>query len=157
CGKYCVVATCQGKVYECGDCIDNDGDCRVDSHDHDCLGPCSNNETSFYGDIPGQNNSQCKQDCYFDADTGADNDGCYWSHKCDPHEKAPNYAPEDNTCSYNLNANIPGTGQSCTQLMGAQSQLCHDYCGPLTPNGCDCFGCCTIPGAPTPVWIGSEV
>ena len=24
---------------------------------------------------------------------------------------------------------------------------CDDSCGPLTPNGCDCFGCCTLPGA----------
>jgi hypothetical protein len=31
-----------------------------------------------------------------------------------------------------------------------------NYCGVLVPNGCDCFGCCNIPGAPTPVFLGSR-
>jgi hypothetical protein len=31
-----------------------------------------------------------------------------------------------------------------------------DYCGPLTPNGCDCFGCCELPaGSGSYVWLGS--
>jgi hypothetical protein len=77
CGNYCQIKTCQGKVYECGDCLDNDSDCRIDSSDDQCLGPCDNTENSFYGGIPGQNNAPCKQDCYFDADTGAGNDQCY--------------------------------------------------------------------------------
>ncbi|NUO54035.1 MAG: hypothetical protein HOV80_34755, partial [Polyangiaceae bacterium] len=35
-------------------------------------------------------------------------------------------------------------------------QACHDYCGPLTPNGCDCFGCCELPaGSGSFVWLGS--
>jgi hypothetical protein len=38
-----------------------------------------------------------------------------------------------------------------------QSQECYDYCGPLTPNGCDCFGCCELPaGSGSYVWLGSE-
>jgi hypothetical protein len=24
------------------------------------------------------------------------------------------------------------------------TQQCIDFCAPLTPNGCDCFGCCTF-------------
>jgi hypothetical protein len=39
--------------------------------------------------------------------------------------------------------------------MTTQSQMCLDFCGPLTPNGCDCFGCCLIPGATTPIFLGS--
>lgn len=156
CGNFCTVKTCQGKVYQCGDCLDNDGDCKIDSEDDQCLGPCDNTENSFYGGIPGQNNSPCKSDCYFDADTGSGNDDCYWSHKCDPLEVAPNYPPEGSQCAYNPNANIPGTGSTCAQLFVSQSAVCTGYCGPLTPNGCDCFGCCAIPGAPTTVWLGSE-
>ncbi|NUO49832.1 MAG: hypothetical protein HOV80_13335 [Polyangiaceae bacterium] len=156
CGNFCQIATCQGKVYACGDCVDNDGDCHIDSADSQCLGPCDNTENSFFGGIPGQNNSPCKSDCYFDQDTGAGNDDCYWSHKCDPLEVAPNYPPEGSQCSYNPNANIPGYGGSCAQAFQTQSAGCGDYCGPLTPNGCDCFGCCAIPGAPTTVWLGSE-
>ena len=156
CGNFCVVATCQGKTYQCGDCLDNDGDCAIDSNDSQCLGPCDNTENSYFGGIPGQNNSPCKSDCYFDADTGSGNDNCYWDHKCDPHEVSPNYAPETSQCSYDPNANIPGTPETCAQLSTAQSAQCAGYCGPLTPNGCDCFGCCAIPGAPTTVWLGSE-
>jgi hypothetical protein len=157
CGNFCSVKTCQGKVYQCGDCQDNDGDCRVDSgSDVDCLGPCDNTEDSYYGGIPGQNNSPCKQDCYFDADTGSGNDACYWSHQCDPLEVAPGFPPEGSQCAFDPNANTPGTNQSCSQLLSSQLQQCLNYCRPLTPNGCDCFGCCEIPGAPTTVWLGSE-
>jgi len=153
------VATCQGKVYACGDLIDNDGDGLIDSQDPDCLGPCDNTEDSYYGGIPGQNNAPCKSDCYFDQDTGSGNDDCYWSHKCDPLETAPDYYPETQSganCAYNPNAQISGTSKSCDQLNLGQSQGCYDYCGPLTPNGCDCFGCCELPaGGGNYVWLGS--
>ena len=66
----CFVRTCQGKTYQCGDCIDNDNDGRVDDEDPDCLGACQNNEAGYFGKIPGQNNAPCKADCYFDQDTG---------------------------------------------------------------------------------------
>jgi len=140
CGFFCNIATCQGKVYECGDCIDNDGDCDIDAADAHCMGPCDNTENSFYGGIPGQNNSPCKSDCYFDQDTGSGNDDCYWSHKCDPLEVPPSYTPEGSQCAYNPNANIPGYSGSCANAFQTQSQVCSGYCGPLTPNGCDCFG-----------------
>ena len=156
CGNFCTVKTCQGKVYACGDCLDNDGDCKIDDADDQCLGPCDNTENSFYGGIPGQNNSPCKADCYFDQDTGSGNDDCYWSYKCDPLEVAPNYPPAGSQCSYNPGASIPGYGGSCAQAFASQSATCLGYCGTLTPNGCDCFGCCSIPGLAYTVWLGSE-
>ncbi len=66
--------------------------------------------------------------------------------------------PEPNTkCPYDANANIPGSGLGCNQLSQTQSQTCADVCGPLTPNGCDCFGCCELPaGSGKFVWLGSE-
>jgi hypothetical protein len=156
CGNNCVVTKCQGKVYQCGDCLDNDADCGIDVGGDDmCFGPCDNNEAGLKGNIPGQNSAPCKQDCYFDGDTGAGNDDCFWSHKCDPNEVAPDFYPEGPACAYDPNANIPGSNQSCAQLQVSQSQICLDFCGPLTPNGCDCFGCCDVPGAPTPIWLGS--
>ncbi|MDI1443992.1 hypothetical protein [Polyangium sp. 6x1] len=156
CGNFCKVTTCQGKVYACGDCVDNDGDCKTDSADDQCLGPCDNTEDSFYGGIPGQNNSPCKSDCYFDADTGSGNDACYWSHKCDPLSVAPSYPPEGSQCAYNPNASIPGYSGTCSMAAQTQSALCDTYCGPLTPNGCDCFGCCLLPWVDHAVWLGSE-
>jgi hypothetical protein len=173
CVKTCNITTCQGKTYQCGDCIDNDGDCRIDTGaDPDCLGPCSNNEAGFHGDIPGQNNSPCKMDCYFDQDTGAGNDDCYWNHACDPLEVAPNYPPEGSKCAYDPNTNVAGTNKSCAQLMSisppGQSTTCWEagaipvgrggpnYCGILVPNGCDCFGCCAVQGVGYPVYLGSD-
>src|SRR5262249_52372790 len=79
--RVCHYATCQGKVYACGDCADNDGDGRFDSDDPDCLGPCDNTESGALTlGIPGGNNAPCKADCYFDQDTGTGNDSCYWDH-----------------------------------------------------------------------------
>jgi hypothetical protein len=43
--------------------------------------------------------------------------------------------------------------QTC---MATQPTTCHDFCGPLTPNGCDCFGCCEVtPGSGDYVFVGS--
>ncbi len=147
----CHVTSCQGHVYACGDCKDNDGDGLVDMDDPDCLGPCQTREDAFGYAIPGAQKPACVQDCYFDGDYGSGNDDCYWSHTCDPLE------PEGAACAYDLSASIPGTTASCVELHGTpgQSNLCASFCGPLVPNGCDCFGCCEVPGAPTPIWLGS--
>jgi hypothetical protein len=158
-GPPTVIAECQGHVYQCGDLTDNDRDGLIDYQDPDCLGPCDNTEDSYFGGIPGQNNAPCKMDCYFDQDSGAGNDDCYWNHQCDPHETDPEYYPEPSNgsaCAYDPNASTPGTSSSCDEMYQAQSDLCLDYCGPLTPNGCDCFGCCELPaGGGKFVWLGS--
>lgn len=153
----CEIATCQGHIYQCGDCLDNDGDGLSDAQDPECLGPCDNTEDSYYGGIPGQNNAPCRQDCYFDQDTGTGNDQCYWSHNCDPLSVPPLHSPSgDSKCAYDENVAIPGTDQTCAELEQAQTAACGDYCGPLTPNGCDCFGCCELPqGSGKYVWLGS--
>jgi hypothetical protein len=140
CDGSCSPATCQGNIYECGNCMDDDDDCDVDANDSNCFGPCSNNEDGLAGLIPGQQNSPCKQDCYFDKDSGAGNDDCYWSHECDMLE------PSAPTCDYDPNANIPGYpgNNDCVNALMSQSDECEMFCEPLTPNGCDCFGCCTV-------------
>jgi hypothetical protein len=162
-----VIKTCQGKTYECGDCVDNDGDGKIDvGEDPDCLGPCHNAEDTFYGSIPGQAGPACLVDCYFDQDSGSGNDTCNWNHKCDPLSVAPDYPPEhDPACEcspgsgspWPCTANTPGTPSSCHELYQDQPQTCDDFCGPLTPNGCDCFGCCELPaGSGKYVWLGTE-
>ena len=138
-GNECVVTQCAGKVYECGDCIDNDGDGFIDVADANCWGPCDNNEAGFKGNIPGQNQAPCAHmDCYFDQDSGSGNDKCHWSHKCDPSD------PNPSGCNYTPNGNIPGTSLTCETAQDSQDPVCAEVCGPLTPNGCDCFGCCDI-------------
>ena len=155
------IAECQGHVYECGDLIDNDGDGLLDNLDPDCLGPCDDTEDSYYGGIPGQAGPACKVDCYFDQDSGAGNDDCYWDHRCDPLSVDPNYYPEPENggqCEYEGDEYIVNpTGKDCAELLVEQSEACQSYCAPLVPNGCDCFGCCELPaGSGSFVWLGSE-
>ena len=142
------IVKCLNQVYECGDTLDNDNDGLIDSQDPDCLGACDNTEGSYFGGIAGQPGPPCTVDCYFDADSGSGNDGCYWNHKCDPHEIPPGYHPESDNgamCAYDPSAMTAGTLASCAELYSTQSAACLSYCGPLTPNGCDCFGCCELP------------
>lgn len=156
-GGACVIRECQAHVYQCGDCLDDDGDALIDDADPDCLGACDNTEDSYYGGIPGQSNAPCIQDCYFDQDTGAGNDDCRWSHACDPLSVAPDYPPSgDVKCEHDPQTNLPGVPESCATLLATQSPECAAACGPLTPNGCDCFGCCELPaGSGSHVWLGS--
>lgn len=131
----CIITNCQTHLYACGDCEDNDGDGLIDSQDPDCLGPCDNNESGFNTEIPGGNSAPCIQECYFDQDTGAGNDDCYWDHRCDTYEPVA-----QNPCNYNTTCE----SCDCEGWMASQSQLCLDFCLPLVPNGCDCFGCCEL-------------
>lgn len=146
----CFVTPCQGKVYQCGNCMDDDGDGLVDSLDPDCLGPCQNNEAGLVGNIPGQNNAPCKMDCYWDQDTGSGNDKCEWDHRCDPKQPTE-------ICPYDPNTKIKN--MTCDQRSMSQPDQCKQVCGKqLTPNGCDCFGCCANPKDPGGlpfVYVGS--
>ena len=81
----CSTVQCNDRgPYACADCVDNDGDGRTDMADADCLGPCHGNEDS-YMDCSGQINVPCQDDCYFDADSNPNDDGCFWDHHCDPY------------------------------------------------------------------------
>lgn len=155
--RICYQATCQGKLYQCGNCMDDDGDGKIDADDPDCLGACDNSENGLSLAIPGANNAPCKQDCYFDQDTGSGNDNCYWDHSCDPTKVNGQPSPET-SCAYNAGTNLGG-GLTCTTAQQMQSKICKDFCGPLTPNGCDCFGCCAIgpqsDGSTKGIWLGS--
>ena len=69
---------------QCSDGIDNDGDGLIDSADPECTGPADNDESSFATGIPGDNMDACKQDCFFDGNSGMGDDGCQWQLECDP-------------------------------------------------------------------------
>src|SRR5438045_3952646 len=51
---------------QCTNCIDDDGDGKVDWLDPECTGPLDNDESSYATGIPGDNVDPCKQDCWFD-------------------------------------------------------------------------------------------
>jgi len=109
----------------------------------------------------------CTADCYFDKDDGDGNDTCEWSRECDPLSVAnptepagtpvppayPAYTPSLSTqCRYDDNK--ANETAACNSWMADQADTCFstapkpvgatkwNYCGELTPNGCDCFGCC---------------
>jgi hypothetical protein len=105
---------------QCSDGIDNDGDGLIDGFDPECTGPLDNNESSFATGIPGDNIDPKWQDCFFDGNSGAGDDGCRYSTDC-------------------LTGKLAQTAPDCTL-----TQHCIDYCMAYVPNGCDCFGCCTV-------------
>jgi hypothetical protein len=119
-----------GNSPQCANCIDDDGDGLIDWLDPECAGPLDNDEATFGTGIPGDNVDACKQDCFFDGNSGHGDDKCEWNLKCDPKNTSPASA-----CKYDPNyKNCPKT----------QVDQCVKFCAALTPNGCDCFGCCTI-------------
>lgn len=154
----CFPTLCTDKLLECGDCLDNDLDGRVDWMDPECLGPCDNTEgPALNAGVGGETGGPCVADCYWDFGNGAGNDNCYWDHRCDPFAVAPNYYPEGEDCAYD--EEMVGS-RDCPEF---QSQVCLDFCLPLTPNGCDCFGCCAFPELETSgpeggqgyIWLGA--
>jgi len=125
----------------CTDCLDNDGDGLVDGFDPDCTGYLDNDEGSFATGIPGDNIDPCKQDCFFDGNSGAGDDKCNWDLACDPANPGKNQG-----CPYDPNKkNCPGP----------QSAACIANCMAKVPNGCDCFGCCAFqtPSGPKSVLL----
>ena len=124
---------------QCSDGIDNDGDGKIDYDDPECVGPLDNDESSFATGIPGDNMDACKQDCFFDGNSGAGDDHCDWQLKCDPLSATPSART---TQQY-----ADSTRSECS-LSASQSPACIDFCRQLVPNGCDCFGCCAIRALP---------
>jgi hypothetical protein len=131
---------------QCSDGIDNDGDGLIDLADPECIGPLDNDESSFATGIPGDNMDACKQDCFFDGNSGMGDDHCLWQLKCDP-------LSTEASCPYDSQYASSHT-MECS-VSGSQTQACVDACQKLVPNGCDCFGCCLIPGAPTAIRLAA--
>ena len=119
---------CTAALTQCADCIDNDGDGQVDAWDPECVGPLDNDEGAFTKSIPDRFRNCQWVDCYFDGSAGSGDDKCQMSPTCDP------LKPYETICGYDPRS-------ECLAL----APECLDNCLPLTPNGCDCFGCCSVP------------
>ena len=104
----------------CSDGIDNDGDGVIDGFDTECTGPFDDDEGSFATGISGDNMDPKWQDCFFDGNSGAGDDGCRYRTEC-------------------LTGELPMSDPDCIV-----SQDCIDFCQKFTPSGCDCFGCCEV-------------
>ncbi len=120
-----------GRPCECSNGEDDDGDGQPDGFDNECTGPFDDDERTFrVNDV--REGKKCS-DCFFDGNPGAGDDRCDVSSDC----------TFDRT---------PGQGGGSCKTCGATTE-CVDRCTPITPNGCDCFGCCEViyQGVPTPV------
>ena len=140
-GGACLPLMCDGGVYACGDCMDNDGDGKVDTADPECVSPCDDREDTFATGLPGDNMDPCKQDCFFDGNSGGGKGDCAWNLACDPQ------SPGGDKCPYDPNE------KNCPDM---QSDECIMTC--QIPNGCDCFGCCTVEvdGMEYNIYLGDE-
>ena len=103
----------------CSDGKDNDADGLSDGFDPECTGASDNDEGTFATGIPGDNRDPKWQDCFFDGNSGAGDDNCRYATGC----LTGDLQPDDKDCTL--------------------TDACIKFCAPLTPNGCDCFGCCT--------------
>src|SRR5512132_3940021 len=72
---------CTPGAAQCNNCVDDDTDGKIDGFDPECTGPLDNDESSFATGIPGDNKDAINQDCFFDGNSGAGNDGCN-QHVC---------------------------------------------------------------------------
>lgn len=127
---------CDPNGPQCNNCIDDDLDGFIDGDDPHCISPLDDNEFGFATGIPGDNQAKFRQDCFFDGNTGSGDDGCN-IHTCClltecPDDLAKSGWNNNKTYQENFDANCGLTEQ------------CKNNCGPLSPPGCDCFGCCTI-------------
>jgi hypothetical protein len=111
---------CGDMPCQCGDGMDNDGDGVADGFDTECTGPNDNDEGTFATGISGDNMDPFWQDCFFDGNSGAGDDHCRYHTDCLTGDKEA----DDADCQV--------------------TQDCVDFCKQRTPNGCDCFGCCSI-------------
>ena len=137
---------CGGATYACGNGIDDDKDGLTDLEDPECTGPCDDDESSFATGLPGDN-MDCKQDCFFDGNSGQGDDGCIWNLRCDPENPGANIG-----CEYTGNNNCENESQA------SWDQECIDFCLPFVPPGCDCFGCCIVdtPEGEITVFLNSD-
>lgn len=125
------VVFCGALPCACSNGSDDDDDNLIDGFDPECTGPYDQDESSFATEEMKGGNPKCG-DCFFDGNPGFE-DGCRIATRCSV----------DGTSS-----GAPGACNSCVP-----SEQCVSNCLPRTPNGCDCFGCCEIPGAPGPVLL----
>lgn len=126
----CRLRICRGRVRECGDCEDNDGDGRIDAADPECLGPCSSAEDAFYRATIDDDLNTCRLECFFDDGPSPGDDGCAQMLACQESLRTDVCPPDPSRCMVDVPAS------------------CRSSCVPITPNGCDCFGCCEVsPGS----------
>jgi hypothetical protein len=117
------VLYCGAQPCSCSNGRDDDGDTLIDALDPECTGPADDVEDSLAIGVHGESEDVRCQDCFYDQNSGAGDDGCSRAR----------------TCRTDPSAGGAGACASCEV-----APRCQDHCMPLAPNGCDCFGCCSV-------------
>lgn len=115
---------CGDAACACDNGLDDDDDGLIDGLDPECTGARDNDEGTFGTGAPGNSVAFC-QDCFFDDNSGSEDDGCQIHIEC-------------------VYGRVPAGPSGAACFACEVSQSCQDTCRPRTPNGCDCFGCCTV-------------
>src|SRR5690606_26909529 len=71
-----------GGTCACSNGVDDDGDGKVDGFDEECTGAADDDEGTFATGISGDNVDPKWQDCFFDGNSGAGDDGCRYHTDC---------------------------------------------------------------------------
>ena len=116
------IAFCGTRPCACSNGSDDDGDGKADGFDPECTGPFDDFEQDFATGVADESTVAKCQDCFFDLVPGRDS--CNRATSCA------------------LTGNPSGGTGACRTC--AVSAGCTDHCARLTPNGCDCFGCCDV-------------
>jgi len=147
--------TCTPGGPQCSNCIDDDHDGYIDGFDPECTGPFDNDESSFATGIPGDNKDAINQDCFFDGNSGGGDDGCN-QHVCCLLGATTKAECQTDLVGLVNNPTQEGNKYDVTKCFAPLGSAvmpakCAMVCGPITPPGCDCFGCCTVcePGTNT--------
>jgi len=90
------------------------------NHACQCNNGIDDDEGSFATGIPGDNRDPKWQDRFFDGNSGGGDDRCRYPTGC-------------------LSGELSQDDHAC-----AVTETCRNNCQPRTPNGCDCFGCCSV-------------
>jgi hypothetical protein len=139
----CQMRACAGVVYQCGNCIDEDADGLVDAFDPECLGACDNTEGPILQMGVPNETATCPLDLYWDNNTGQGNDDCRWDLRC---------YQDAGFVGCPFSKGMVGSNQ----CPSSPSSFCVNTSSALTPNGCDCFGCCLTPDGTRSVFLGAR-
>jgi hypothetical protein len=117
-------------VCACSNGEDDDLDGKPDGLDNECTGAFDDDEGSFR--VNNVREGKKCSDCFFDGNPASGDDGC----------SVPTHCRIDGT---------PGNGGGMCKKGCAATAECRERCVRITPNGCDCFGCCEVLSEGTPV------
>jgi hypothetical protein len=130
-------AHCGGRPCACENCLDDDGDLAADvGSDPECTGYLDDDESSFQTGLTGDN-KDCRQDCFFDGNSGGGGTDCQIPLAC-----LVDIADYNTREGANCSGTAPNPPNDC--VIG---NSCIADCMPFVPSGCDCFGCCDVVGA----------